>query len=152
MDENLIFSTKYEELDKLLKDHQNVAFDLDETLIGDNLYKRLFHMYIIRNATKKHFCIITFRDETYARYIADDMKNENCSHLLKYFDEIIHCPYTYIEQQTMTDQKPIERWKGSECRKRGYTILLDDNIRKVIRGAIRYDIVLVNSKTVKRVI
>jgi len=148
----LIFRTKYEKLNELLKNHQNIAFDLDETLIGKNPHKEFFRNYIMKNSTKKRFCIITFRDETYASRIADDMENEMCCHLLKYFDEIIHCPYTYIEQMSTTNRKRIERWKGEECRIRGYTILLDDNIQKTVRGAIRYGIVLVNSQTIERVI
>lgn len=130
-------------LEKNLFYYQNIAFDLDDTLIGENPYKSLFWYYIKNNKNKKYF-IVTFRTKEKAFTMWDEINTESNGIISKnnFFQHDL-----FINDMILKDIKKIKTWKGETCHKLKCEILIDDLEEYVLEGCKKYNIDFINSLT-----
>ena len=107
-----------------LENHDHIAFDLDECLLGGDRMATLRH-FIAKYAEEKTFSIITCRP---AQYEEESIKEiDACLRMVELdhtvFTHIIHSPDKDI---CGYDVNP--HFKGDAAKKIGATILVDDDI------------------------
>lgn len=149
---------------RLLDPHASIAWDFDHTLI-DNPHIQFFHKYIRQTPHKRHM-IVTFRTNNiqYAMFdelaaypdapTADDFAgflNIGDAAWAKWNADasmrglgLLTGPPTPAELYFVT-------WKGMICRKRGLTVLVDDDIGNTVPGCRKHGIRLFNSITLASV-
>ena len=158
----------------MLNFHNNIGVDIDETLIGANPRKIKLWNFIKSNTNKKYW-LITFRTGSFLDQAYSDIEFESQGRITKNnFEglygippelsiafhrvdpfirfrkanprkwERIHARIPNFDQ--LVKQYDLSReWKGKKCHELGCTILIDDNIKAVLPGCEKYNIVLLNS-------
>lgn len=125
---------------KRLIEHQIIAWDFDDTLIG-HVNSHRFHHYIRNNPQQEHH-IVTFRDDEWATMIERDLEEVG---LLKRED--FTGVHNFLDKDRFRgiilnlNDDPTMNWKGLKCSEIGATILIDDMTDHVIKGCDKHGII-----------
>ena len=144
-------------------EHEDIAIDVDETLIGNNPYKnklrKAIKRFVDNSLDSKRIHIITFRCEPVDKTINDIMSEwEDFPHEL--VETWNHCPprlFLYFVQEELKVElsrellSELSMWKAEVCSRLGCTVLIDDNIELTLPGAIEHEIRLFHPHLMKYV-
>jgi len=134
--------------------HENIALDIDHTLIGFSKAKEFIWEYLKNNKDKHNIHLITFRYNEYFENAFKDIKNESGLDE-SYFKSITGLPKKYIEEYekivknnyVFNKQKnnieivnELKEWKGKIAFRKNCRILIDDLSEYVVNGCIKYAI------------
>lgn len=130
-------------IDNKLESYHNIAFDLDDTLIGDNDLKYFFWDYIKNNKNKKYY-IVTFRTRQNASTMWEEIKKES-NNIISEKNFVHHD--LFMDKKIHEDKKKFKLWKGETCYKLNCEVLIDDLEDYVLPGCKKYRIDFFNSQT-----
>jgi hypothetical protein len=132
----------------LLDPHQNIAFDLDGTLVnGPN--SQYFCDYILANPDKNYH-LVTFRDQTWAERIYAELASTGLKKInfstLNSIPQDIYMSYASKGNIGGVDLgMKFVYWKGWISKHLGATVLVDDMEDLVLPGCKKYGVAFINA-------
>lgn len=144
---NTLLSTNMNVIKNKLHPYKRIAFDLDETLIGDNYKKIFFQNYILEFNSVKEFIIVTFRTEKELLNVWKEIEVETNGKINKsHFSNLFYCSRKILDKINY-----LIHWKAMVCYKQGFEVIVDDLQNYVLPGCKKFGVDFINSITLEKI-